>query len=381
MTPVCRSSSTVSWGAFCNAGVVEDGGTDPCSQDGLVCDISPNGFCRNPNLFDPCVQGGPACNGSLTTTSAIVCSDPIFGLVGGDSLCVNVCETTEDCVDPWQSCLESQGYADCAYATSATGCAQNTPSDLLQTCDSASTNDGICLALGMESPSNSFGLCTQAFTDGDGGTGQSCNAGGNRQLGGLCDTTDLCLGNTCGQLCNASMSAAASCGAGTTCVPLLAVYGIGIGPDPTNDAYTTGACATPCDFTLQDAGSCGVAGSGVNAAGVPVKCLPAEIYGYTAKEVPDFCMVGPTPDEAIALGADCTKASFGNDLDPCVAGAICIGNAANGSTCLQLCEDKQIGKTGAAGGCAAGDTGTALNFLGGATGSTHTGYCMPPAAG
>jgi len=363
-------------GSFCDPSSPEDGGPDPCQTDGLVCDFNTR-VCHNPELFEQCVPGGPPCSQDAFTqsTSPVVCSQPIFGTGLGISLCVNECQTTEDCVAPWESCIAASNptYQICQDAEQSTGCAMGVASDLLGPCNAASVNDGICLALGGDA----YGLCTQAFTDGDGGTGTSCNFNGNRQLGGLCDTSDLCLANTCGQLCNAASTAAVSCGAGTKCVPVMDVYGINIGPDPTVDAYTTGACATPCNFTLQDAGACGVNGTGVNAQGVPLKCLPAELLDYAVNTVPDFCMVGPTAAEAIPLGGDCSKANFGNALDPCVAGAECLGGLDITATCQQLCEDKEITKSGAAGGCPTGYTCTGLNFLG--TASSHTGYCVAPA--
>ncbi len=362
-------------GAFCNSGIPEDGGTDPCAQNGLVCDTTFH-VCRNPELNDPCVQGGPACNPDNETTSPIVCGDPIF-LTNinplGLSACTFECQTTEDCVLPWQLCIASADnnplFQDCTYATN---CAMTSPTDFLQPCAAASSNDGVCLPIGFEQPSNSFGLCTQAFTDGDGGPGAACNLGGNRQNGGLCDTSDICAGNVCSQLCNAGTLQTPGCGSGTTCLPVMDIYGITLGPDPTVEQYATGACVTPCTLTEQDAGVCQP-----TAQGVPTKCLPAELFGYTPKEEPDFCGAGPTAAEAIPVGGDCSNVTFGNALDPCVAGAECYGLVGTPSTCLQLCADGQIGKKGAAGGCATNDTCTGANFSG--TPSTHVGVCMPPA--
>jgi len=359
-------------GATCNAGIPEDGGTDPCSQDGLVCDQFNNiPTCRNPDLFEPCVQGGPACNppAFVNTTSPVVCSDAIFGQLQPVSVCTFECQTAEDCAPPWMTCYAALNPSDedCAFNEN---CGM-TASDLLKPCNAAGNNDGICFAIGGETPSNSFGLCTQAATDGDGGPGAPCNVGGDRQIGGLCDLNDVCAGNVCGALCNAGTLKTPACGAGQTCIPIIAEYGINLGPDPTNDSYTTGGCVIPCDFTQP--GTCTP-----TSQGVPTKCLPAELFGYTPKEVPDFCMAAPTAAEALPLGADCSKAVFGNAVDPCVDGALCLGGGIFGGTptCTQLCEDSAIGKTGAP-ACPTGYKCTAINFTG--TDSTHTGECVAPA--
>jgi len=352
--------------AVCNPA---DGG-NPCATDGLTCDQTFS-VCRNPSLFDTCTLGGPSCTNFGDTTSPMVCSPPIFG-VTGDSVCTFSCVSTADCVEPYMSCITQNvgtGPADvCEFSTVATqtNCPTTAAGIFGGVCDatSAGSGDGVCIAVGGDT----VGLCMQSTTDGDGGVGAPCNINGNRQIGGLCDTQDICSGNLCSEVCNAGTNGGTrgGCGAGLDCLPLLTAGGIGLGPAPTVDADTAGACVTPCDFTdTVDGGTCGL-----SAQGVPTRCIPAEEVGYTLGEGPDFCAASAGA-LALPIGADCSKAVIGNALDVCVDGAICVGRPA---ICSQLCEDKQIGKVGAAGGCPVGDTCTGLDFTG--TASTHTGACL-----
>ncbi len=200
--------------------------------------------------------------------------------------------------------------------------------------------------------------------------GQACDINANRQLGGLCDTKDICAGNICSPLCNAGTSKNPGCGEGLNCIPVMDLDGINLGPAPTVDAITTGACVTPCDVTVQDAGQCDA------VADEPAKCLPAELFGYAAGAVTDFCGAAASGAQAIPIGGACANAVFGNALDPCVAGSVCYGTVGTTSTCLQLCEgSNHIGQKGAAGGCPTGFTCAAANYTGTASTATSAFAC------
>jgi hypothetical protein len=148
------------------------------------------------------------------------------------------------------------------------------------------------------------------------------------------------------------------------------LYGINLGPEPTTDSVTTGACVTPCDFTISDAGACEGA-----SPQEPTKCMPAEYFGFAPTAEPDFCVAAAPAAQALALGADCGKVVIGNAIDVCVAGAECYAPVINATqTCMQLCKAPfGLGK----GGCPADYTCTAGNYTN--TPSTETGLCVPPA--
>jgi hypothetical protein len=287
------------------------------------------------------------------------------------SLCTNECTLTEDCVLPWQNCIYvvDQVYETCQYANAVMdvngvgGC--TAANDWLQPCNAAGTADGICLVAGT---GDMFGLCTQAFTDGDGGPGAPCDNNANRQLGGFCDTSDVCVGSICDPVCNAGTTKTPACGAGLACVPVMDIYGVNLGPDTTN-AVTSGACVTPCDTTILDAGAC----EGVTDQ-EPTKCMPAEYFGYAPNAYPDFCVGAAPAAQALPIGADCGNVVIGNATDVCVAGAMCYAPVINATkTCQQLCK-APFGK--GAGGCPATSTCTAVDY---GTASTETGVCVPPA--
>jgi hypothetical protein len=299
----------------------------------------------------------------------------------GGNLCDEICNSTPDCVDPTTSCIGQAGFCGTNACTS---------SQYYGACASSTTNDGLCAPLGAFGSPGFTGLCLQSATNGVGGPGTACSINANRQICGFCDNADVCNSGICGAVCNSGTTQTPACPAGQTCVGAVGFWEI-------KDTQDYGGCVTPCDFTQLDGGGCGM-----SSANVPTKCLPGELLNYgpaTGTPVVDMC--SPLAASAVPIGGDCSSAPASDAIDPCVQGAVCLGTTIGGtSTCMQLCEDTEIGQTGAAGGCPSGSTCTGINFGAGScdahgncpTGSVclgaapnnvcvsaHTGYCAPPA--
>ncbi len=367
---ICAANPAVPPQIECTLGALcaTSAGGDPCAPLGMVCDTafsnSPGfGVCDNPStaLGTSCIPGGPACGGNAFSTAPGVC----FDLTSGGQqfiFCDEPCNTTEDCSGPSQFCYTQLGPGFCQPTTGT--CTVHGA-----TCKLTVANDGLCARYNFPpggSTTGPTGICLQG-QDG-GAAGVPCNISGNRQIGGLCDNQDFCETGVCGPVCNSGTGTPKACPMGQACIPAL-----GFGQSA--DMVDFGACITPCSLTA-DGGSCLD-----SSAGAKQKCIPSEFLGYSWAATagngksPDMC--GYMSPNAIALGADCSSFAQDNALDPCVAGAICVGVPGSPSVCTQICTDTEIGKTGAAGGCPAGQQCQGLNFTG--TASTHLGVGCPPA--
>jgi hypothetical protein len=319
---------------------------DPCAAAGLVCDLS-NEVCRDPQLYESCIQGGPSCEPFPQSNVGNQCIN-LNGIGDGDAgLCLQRCSQTSDCADPLTSCYAGYSAELGGSFCDGTSCVTD-----FQPCESAAPGDGICEPEGTTS-AGPQSLCQQESADG-GTAGQACDLFNNRQRGGFCAFPNICNGGLCLPACNAGTGAVPGCAAGTNC---LGVQGL------TSDADDLGLCSVACDFTSPDGGGCAQA-----AGGPPEKCLPQLLLG-----LPDaptgFCVAevaSPT-----AVGQDC--GSEPNGLDGCSPGLLCLqASVAENSRCLQLCN--VVSSSPGTGGCSASQVCTALNYGGGVE-PTNTGFC------
>ena len=320
--------------------------TDPCAAAGLVCDPT-NSVCRAPTELDACLAGGPACQ-PIADSQAVASCVPIALYSGTPSLCVQPCATTADCVDPGTVC---QSNGDAGLACVLNGC-----SAYFSTCPAAGAADGLCYPYTFSS-GGTFGFCQQATLDG-GQAGAGCLGSGNRQQGGLCSPGALCVGEICSSVCNAGTSGvpgcpAASGGASQGCIDILGQAG-----DP-NDL---GSCTVACDFTSGSGGGCQAA-----SGGPPVKCFPQILFGLTDQARGICAEAAASP---VAVGQPCSGSV---PVDPCAAGALCLGDPiSNSYRCSQLCT--AIGQTGQ--GCQASQKCFGVGLGNGP--SVSTGYCAVP---
>jgi hypothetical protein len=317
----------------------------------MVCDPTTK-VCRNPNQFDPCLPGGPSCNLIGDTNAASwVCVNPAPTNPQSSNQCWEACKNNGDCVLPFMSCDAIGIDHLCFYQYNST-C---TP---FSTCNGTGTNDGICYTIAPGGTNTPYQSCYQARTDGDGGPGTACNVNATRQNpGGFCDTSDICLAGICQPICDVTGAGGRTCsGANGLCLQDPA---FGDQTGTTTPVTVLGACGVTCDFTDLGGSNCVT-----SDAGVASKCFPGVFgqFGYP-DDGTGFCVAASTTP--IALGQSCS--SDGVHFDPCVAGTACIGSAAAGSTCTQLCTNV---------GLACTDGGTCLQINNGAGGAyAHVGYC------
>ncbi|HUB06939.1 MAG TPA: hypothetical protein VMB50_08060 [Myxococcales bacterium] len=339
------------------------GSTDPCAAAGLVCDPTYD-VCRQPGEFDVCQPGGPPClpiAGSTATDLMCLPEPALFG--SGVDLCLQPCSPndpasgTSDCVDPLMICSAlSQGAGDaCSYDIAIGSCPQGAA--YFAPCNSAGIDDGFCLPFNYTGGSE--GVCVQGTLDG-GLPGDPC-LDGNRQNGGLCDPSSLCLGGICAAACNAGTGLAPSCaqndgGVAIACVPT---------EGQTGNPSDMGNCSPDCDFTSASGGGC-------PDTAAAEKCVP-EILITGADSAAGLCVAGAA--SPIPVGQACTASP--DLVDPCAAGALCLGSPSlGGNLCVQLCNG--VGSVGRA-PCGAGSTCAPLGLAIG--NSAHVGYCALPDGG
>jgi hypothetical protein len=340
--------------------------TDACLSAGLVCDPQ-FGVCRNPAEQDTCLPGGPPCEPLADSTVTDIQCLPYpqkFGGANSGYGCFQPCALTDpgsgtgDCVDPLTTCIAVAGAgagAEC-FPNELSACP--TP---FGPCNSAAVGDGVCVPYNFSNgaPNMPGGLCFQATLTG-GTPGSPCNFSDNRQNGGFCDPTSLCLYGTCAAACNAGTTGTPGCaqdaGAGVS-VGCADLYGQGVGSkSPAETAF--GVCSVNCDFTSGTGGGC----TTVDCA--PEKCLPPAYFGF-----PDgptgICVEAPTTFPAI--GQPCSQSQ--TIVDTCGEGAMCLGNGIDlPFTCVQLCTNV----SSAGGPCTTGESCYPLDF---GTPLAHEGYC------
>jgi hypothetical protein len=318
---------------------------DPCAQAGLVCDASLS-VCRAPGEFEECVPGGPACQPIAESTVDNLQCVKVSLFLGSPNVCVQPCSLTADCVDPLTSCQADGTLGDfCFYSIC---------SSYFGTCPSSGTNDGLCVP--YENGTSTLGICNQAALTG-GKTGSGCVSGGNRQVGGLCDTDDFCVLGLCSQVCNAGTGGAPTCtGAtadgGPACVAIL---------NETGDADDLGTCSVSCNFVTDGGGGC-ISPDG----GAPEKCFPQLLYGL--EDLPTgLCVLAPTT--GLPAGQPCNAETT---IDGCADGERCVLGLFNGTAgayCAQLCDQPGLSP----GGCNSSQTCEPFDIDG--FSSFSTGYC------
>jgi hypothetical protein len=303
----CRS------GAYCQLTVDPATGdaVDPCAVAGLVCDATYS-VCRSPTEFEACSPGGPPCQPVADSTADDLQCVQVSEFVGTPFLCVQPCSVTEDCVDSLTTCQPDGNLGN--------ACVYSVCSDYFGPCSSAGQNDGLCVPFPNGGVAT-IGICEQAAPSG-GGTGSSCTGGLNRQEGGFCGPQDLCVEGLCSSVCNAGTAAVPGCaGATADGGPACLSFELSLQGQPDD----LGICSAHCDFTSDAGGGCVPP-----AGGAPEKCFPQYLFGLP--DVPTgVCGLGPAIGTPV--GEPCADAA---DLDPCVAGSLCLGTGAGG-ICAQLC--------------------------------------------
>ncbi len=318
---------------------------DPCAQAGLVCDESFS-VCRAPGEFEECVPGGPACQPIADSTVSGLQCVKVSLFTGNPYVCVQPCLLTADCVDPLTTCQNDGALGQfCFYSICQS---------YFASCPSSGANDGLCVP--YPNGGSPIGICEQATLTG-GKAGSACVSGGNRQVGGLCDTQDFCVLGLCSSVCNAGTSGGPTCpGAtadgGPVCVGILG---------DTGDADDLGTCSPVCNFVSDAGGGC-VPPDG----GAPEKCLPQLLFGLN--DVPTgLCVLGPT--SGLPAGQPCDAYAT---IDDCADGERCVLGLFNGTAgafCAQLCDLPGL----TPGGCLTGQS--CVGFQGEGFESSSTGYC------
>jgi len=329
-----------SLGAGCQTYFDADAGAvvDPCAAAGLVCDAT-YAVCRQPGEFEGCAPGGPACQPVPNSSVGDLQCMTLPTTTGTIDLCVQPCQQTEDCADDLTTC-QSLGAA-------GSFCYYDFCTNYFASCNSRGTNDGLCLPL--QAGGQTYGFCQQGAITG-GHAASACLSGANRQVGGQCDTSDVCVDDLCVPICNAGISGGPSCGPGDGGLSCLAIFGQSGFPQD------TGGCGRSCDFTSADAG-CTPEG-----ARPPQKCVPLYLLGL-GDLFDGVCVLGP--DGGVAVGDSCL--SLPTAGDPCVSGALCLNTGATGSVCAQLCDPA------APTACDAGQV--CIGFASQGFASQTTGYC------
>ena len=359
--PYCsvRGPSECELGSPCSLGGTPGMPVDPCAAAGLVCDADLN-VCARPSLGsfigEPCLPGGPACGGptELTNSNVKIVCVPDAGRYGNlGPLCLELCQSTKDCLLPGDACDPDQFSPPACQPSDSTSATCTKP---FQACDSAGSADGLCELNYSGGP-----LCVQRTLDG-GGPGSACSIWAIRENPAFCDTADFCNGGLCVPVCNAGTSKPFPpvpnpvCPAGQRCVDAYA---------RDTDSADMGFCVTNCDFLSDGGGGC-VPPDG----GVPQVCLPDLIFG--TDDDGGICgagIVNPLP-----IGAPCTPYVNGTITpSPCVAGALCLNPPAGGNICTRIC---MLGTK-----CPGGAACQPINLAAGEY-STVTGACyMEPDAG
>ncbi len=371
----CSSSPECVLGSACQVKSSSTGTVDPCAAAGYVCDAQTS-VCVEPTEGQGCLPGGPACQSIADSTLQTQClTVQLYAQAG--PLCTQLCDTSADCVNPGNVCVDNGVGADGKHYKV---CAQNLSggrgcSDYFGTCAASTATDGLCLPYTFPGQQGGlFGFCIEGANDG-GTTGDPCLLNGNRQIGGLCNPQNFCWGGVCSPTCNAGTS-----DAGPNCGPQVTADG-GVGAaqvcfpaqGQSSDPVDFGSCSVACDFTSSTGGGCVT-----SSDGIPEKCFP-DLFYTGADQPTGLCVVGDS--SPIAIGQPCNGPVPTGLLDPCAAGSMCLGTiGANNNVCVQLCTN--VGQTG--GPCPTGQsclTIATAGANGAVVNSVHTGYCGTPTDG
>src|SRR5262249_45729819 len=147
--------------------------------------------CRQPYIYDPCVPGGPGCQGvASSTVDDLACITQTRNGVPY-STCLQPCRQNSDCIRGTTSCAQvgSQGYA---CFGDYDGC-----SNYFGACDAQGSKDGTCTPTLLST--GNVGKCDQADVD----AGATCSIDANRQNGGFCAVGKECVAGLCQAGCNA----------------------------------------------------------------------------------------------------------------------------------------------------------------------------------
>jgi len=289
----------------CNLGTAckVSGGNDPCMPAGYVCDGF-LGVCRDPDVFEQCVPGGPPCQGEADTSiSGLQC---IYRPARGFAECLQPCFETSDCVRFGDSCQQTSGVSGAA-------CFGNYDcTDYFQACNAEGFDDGTCIPI---TTSNGVeGICDQGAPD----AGPLCNHSLNRQEGGFCDVGQVCIAGICNPLCNAGRGQGGPSCASGTCVAFGA----------TSDPDDEGVCEKDCDFTDPDGGGC------LAIDGTPLKCIAAFEDGFP-DDGEGFCAQAAANPPG--LGQHCSQQDPLH-VDSCGPGQACAALSDSAVVCVQLCK-------------------------------------------
>jgi len=203
-------------GAACNPSAMPD----TCFATGLAC--SPAGTCQYPPELSACLTT-VGCAANLQCTPGYQSAATGAAL----SLCLYPCGTTADCPNPITNCQAHTGGAS-PNVCFVDFCGSGHPNAFYQSCNSATTGDGVCLPIG-QGAQGEVGAC-----DATGSLPAWSSCSGSRVDGGanaFCDPQSFCtpfVGATgpaayiCAPLCAPAglPVSGPSCAAGQTCIPM-----------------------------------------------------------------------------------------------------------------------------------------------------------------
>jgi len=237
-------------GSLCEISILDTPGGpgDPCAAMGLACNLDVEGYehCTLPEI-------GQDCEASVGCADAGVCLDR-----SGTSRCFQGCAHTTDCEQPADVCTGCQvddagGIGPCPTPDGDGGlvCAPNLCAAVYLACDSAGSDDGVCLPV-LSSTGAIEELC---FGTGAAALDAPCSA--SRGDGGtLCAPGGQCLApasgpSFCAQVCASSPvndagpdSISTSCATNALCLSLGGDLEFGA-------CLTNCTSGTPCAGDLQ----------------------------------------------------------------------------------------------------------------------------------
>jgi hypothetical protein len=368
-TPICApSSASCAVGDDCSSFANGTGGSvDPCFNSGLFCNkvgvndagsayigacIQPIAVAQDssgfgfPLSFLPCKpsdnQCGPLIGSSQNTPST--CAS-FWAANNGTPVCMQSCQSSSDCASIAENCVNGACVPVYCWANGAPAAAyystnQGSPavssdiSVLFQPCNDIGGAPSYCLPQFDNLLGVSSALCIRVGGASSGGLGAACNGAlyGN-DPSSLCAPGFLCYQGTCLQWCDVDDKFISPCTGNSTCT---VHQGLPLFVNPTVDRGL-GVCAQPCDpynppsasgngcMPLDDTSTC--------TAQPPVCKLTGQDTNLSPP--PGLCLNGIA--SPIPVGTICNPVEAWPD--PCVSGALCLGQADGGSyVCTQLCD-------------------------------------------
>ncbi len=295
---------------------------DNCGAAGLACD--PNlDVCTRPYSNDACIQGGPPCVGNsyfLDSLADMACV--VVPQAYAKPVCVQSCQSTNDCVDPSTYCCTT-----CYPPACIPSYLSMEPCQFFQPCDTQESNDGLCAPY-TASGASTVGWCLQATHDG-GGPGSSCDTYATRENPAFCDTADWCIAGLCMPICNAGVNGGgASSPPGPFCSnadtqECVSAFG------QIADDSDLGFCLTTCDLFAIDGGSGCPSASGGSLQG----CFPLAVIGLD-DQLTGGCL--GVAGSAARVGQVCTQPAGGPSA--CEEGSLCYPEPNGGSFCDAICQ-------------------------------------------